>query len=135
MTVVSPSQLSSGLTLFGKRNQSSGSISSVNFEQPISLWWQFLTLSLLSDTMVAELQDVADRTSQGALVQKYEAGLRGFFKDEDAVLQFAKKETVREKLSYVWGTASMQVREGGGALWAILGSHAMPTSCLPIAPS
>jgi hypothetical protein len=51
----------------------------------------------------------ADKLSSGALVQKYEAGIKGFFKDDEAVLQFKKLDSVQEKLDFVWRSSSMQV--------------------------
>lgn len=50
----------------------------------------------------------ADKTNLGALVQKYEAGIKGFFKDEEAVVQFRKLESVQAKLAFIWQSSSMQ---------------------------
>jgi len=50
----------------------------------------------------------ADKTNLGALVQKYEAGIKGFFKDDDAVVQFKKLRSVQDKLAFIWMSSSMQ---------------------------
>jgi len=62
----------------------------------------------------------ADKYNTGALVQKYEAGIKGFFKDEDLVREFQKLESVKDKLTFIWKSKSMQTflrdsseRDGG----------------------
>ena len=74
----------------------------------------------------------ADKYNTGALVQKYEAGIKGFFKDEELVSfssmclllpvnltktvclsfqvrEFKKLESVKDKLIFIWKSKSMQV--------------------------
>lgn len=51
----------------------------------------------------------ADKTNSGALVQKYESGIKGFFKDDYDVEAFKKLSSIQEKLGFVWKSKSMQV--------------------------
>ena len=68
----------------------------------------------------------ADKYNTGALVQKYETGIKGFFKDEDLVSwqpgqiifviifsqarEFKNLESIKEKLTFIWKSKSMQVK-------------------------
>ena len=53
-----------------------------------------------------------EKTAKGALLQKYHAGVKGFFKDEEAVRMFDKMEGVEERLEFIWRSQAMQVRAG-----------------------
>jgi len=55
-----------------------------------------------------------EKTSKGALLQKYHAGVKGFFKDEEAVRMFDKMEGVEERLEFIWKSQAMQsfLRDG-----------------------
>ena len=62
------------------------------------------------------LEKDVEKTAKGRLLQKYHAGVKGFFKDEEAVRMFDKMEGVEERLEFIWRSQAMQVRGWRGGL-------------------